>query len=91
MASDPTGKICRMFKTYIKKEGISLRGTFIIDPDSVLRLIEINDNSVGRNIAEILRKLHAAKFTREHGDVCPVNWEPGQDTLKPSLDLVGKI
>ncbi len=91
MASDPTGKISRMFGTYIEEQGISLRGTFIIDPDSVLRLIEINDNSVGRNVTEILRKLHAAKFTRENGEVCPVNWKPGDATLKPSLDLVGKI
>ncbi len=91
MASDPTGKVCKEFGTYIKDEGVSLRGTFIIDPDGILRMMEINDNSVGRNTNEILRKLHAAKFTREHGDVCPVNWEPGQESLDPTLDKVGKL
>ena len=91
MASDPTGRLCRMFGTYIKEQGLSLRGTFIVDPDGILKLIEINDNSVGRNITEIIRKLHAAKFTRENGNVCPVNWKPGEKSLKPTLDLVGKI
>ncbi len=91
MVSDPTGLICRAFGTYIEEEGISLRGTFIVDPDGILKMIEINDNSVGRNVNEILRKLQAAKFTREHGEVCPVNWEPGMRSIKPSLDLVGKL
>jgi len=91
MVADPTGKICREFGTYIEADGVALRGTFIIDPDGILRLMEINDNSVGRNISEILRKLSAAKFTREHGEVCPVNWKPGEKTLKPSMDLVGII
>jgi peroxiredoxin len=91
MVSDTNGNISREFGTYIENEGVALRGSFIIDPDGVLRLMEINDNSVGRNVVELLRKLHAAKFTREHGEVCPVNWEPGKETLKPSMDLVGKI
>ncbi len=92
MVADPTGKMCREFGTYIEDEGISLRGTFIVDPDGILKMMEINDNSVGRNINEIIRKLHAAKFTREHGgEVCPVNWEPGEETIKPNLDDVGQI
>jgi len=91
MVSDPTGKICREFGTYIEDDGVSLRGTFIIDPDGILKMIEINDNSVGRNVTEIIRKLNAAKFTREHGEVCPVNWEPGKKSIKPEIELVGKI
>jgi peroxiredoxin (alkyl hydroperoxide reductase subunit C) len=92
MVSDPTGELCRVFGTYIEREGVSLRGTFIIDPNSILKVIEINDNNIGRSVKEILRKLKAAKYVSEHqGEVCPVEWEPGKETLKPTLDLVGKI
>ena len=92
MAADPTGKLCKAFGTYIEEEGLSLRGSFIIDPDGVLKAYEVHDNSIGRNAKEILRKLKAAKFVRENdGLVCPASWEPGKKTLKPGLDLVGKI
>jgi len=92
MVADPTGNISRAFGTYIEDEGVALRGTFIIDPDGVLRTIEINDNNIGRCAKELLRKLEAAKFVREHGGkVCPASWKPGDDTLEPGLDLVGKI
>jgi peroxiredoxin (alkyl hydroperoxide reductase subunit C) len=91
MLADPTGKLCRQFGTYIKEEGLSLRGTFIIDPEGKLMSIEINNNDIGRNANETLRKLKAAKFTKEHGEVCPASWQPGKKTLKPGLDLVGKI
>ena len=92
MLADPSGKLCRAFGTYIEDEGLSLRGSFIIDPDGVLKAFEMNDNSIGRSAKELLRKLQAAKFVREHdGQVCPASWEPGEDTLKPGLDLVGKI
>ena len=92
MLADPTGNISRMFGTYIENEGLSLRGTFIIDPDGVLKTIEIHDNNIGRSAKEMVRKLQAAKFVREHkGNVCPASWEPGEDTLKPGVDLIGKI
>ncbi|MBI4209580.1 MAG: redoxin domain-containing protein [Deltaproteobacteria bacterium] len=92
MIADPTGNLCRLFGTYIEAAGLSLRGSFIIDPDGVLKAIEIHDNSIGRSAEEILRKLQAAKFVRENkGEVCPASWRPGKKTLKPSLDLVGKI
>jgi NADH-dependent peroxiredoxin subunit C len=92
MAADPTGKVCREFGTYIEEEGLSLRGSFVIDPDGILKAYEIHDNSIGRSAKELLRKVQAAKFVMEHGgEVCPANWEPGGETLKPGLDLVGKI
>ncbi|MCH8003814.1 MAG: redoxin domain-containing protein [Nanoarchaeota archaeon] len=92
MLADPMGKLCRELGTYIEEEGLSLRGSFIIDPDGILKSFEIHDNSIGRSAEEILRKLQAAKFVREHkGQVCPASWKPGKDTLKPGLDLVGKI
>jgi len=92
MIADPTAKICKAYGTYIPEEGLSLRGTFIIDPDGKLKAYELNDNSIGRSSAELLRKVQAAQFVRTHGgEVCPANWQPGKDTLKPGLDLVGKI
>ncbi len=92
MLADPTGNISRAFGTYIETEGLALRGTFIIDPDGVLKTIEIHDNNIGRSAKEMVRKLEAAKFVREHkGNVCPANWEPGKDVLTPGVDLIGKI
>jgi peroxiredoxin (alkyl hydroperoxide reductase subunit C) len=92
MLSDPTGNLCRAFGTYIEKEGLSLRATFIIDPKGVVKSVEMHDNSIGRNIKETIRKLQAAKFVSEHeGMVCPASWEPGKKTLKPGVGLVGKI
>ena len=92
MVADPTGNICKSYGTYIAEEGLSLRGTFIIDPDGMLKAFELHDNSIGRSGTELLRKVKAAQFVREHGgEVCPANWEPGKQTLKPGLNLVGKI
>jgi len=93
MLADPSGVVCRAFGTYIEKEGLSLRATFIIDPDQTLVAYEMHDNSIGRSITEILRKLQAADFVRKnHGAlVCPASWSPGGKTLKPGIDLVGKI
>ena len=92
MLADPTGRICKDYGTYIPEEGLSLRGTFIIDPDGVLKVFEIHDNSIGRSTEELIRKIEAAQFVREHGgEVCPVNWKKGDKSLRPGLDLVGKI
>ena len=92
MAADPTGKLCKIFGTYIDGEGLSLRGSFIIDPDGVLKAMELHDNSIGRRAPELLRKLQAAKFVKENpGLVCPASWEPGKETLKPGIDLIGKL
>jgi len=92
MLADPTGKLCREFGTYIESQGLSMRGSFIIDKHGVLKAIEMNDNSIGRSAKELLRKLLAAKFVSENdGLVCPASWQPGGKTLKPGLDLVGKI
>lgn len=92
MAADPTGKLCRALGTYIEEEGLSLRATFIIDPNQTIKAYDVHDNSVGRSTEEILRKLQAIQFVREHkGLVCPVSWKPGKKTLKPGVGLVGKI
>ena len=92
MVADPTGKLSRYFGVYIEEAGITLRGSFIIDPEGVIRAIEIHDNNIGRSTKELIRKLRAAKYVQEHaGEVCPVSWEPGKKTLRPGLSLVGKI
>ncbi len=92
MIADPTGRISRAYGTYITEEGLSLRGTFLIDPDGKLKTMEVHDNGIGRSTNELLRKIKAAQFVYKHGDqVCPANWEPGQKTLKPGMELIGKI
>ncbi len=92
MLSDRTGALSRALGVYLPDVGLSLRGSFIIDPDGKIQAYEVHNNNIGRNPKELLRKLQAAKFCREHGaDVCPVNWKPGDKTLKPSTELVGKI
>lgn len=92
MAADPTGVLCRTFGTYIEPEGLSFRATVIIDPDGIVKAYDIHDNSIGRSTEEIFRKLQASKFVREHkGQVCPASWKPGKKTLKPGMELVGKI
>ena len=92
MIGDPTGAITRAFDVMIEEEGLALRGSFVIDPQGKIVAYEVNANNIGREAAELLRKVQAAQFVAEHGDqVCPAKWRPGAETLKPSLDLVGKI
>ena len=92
MVADSAGKLSRYFGTYVEEFGICVRASFIIDPDGVVRACEFHDNRIGRNIDEILRKLQAAIYVRNHEDeLCPANWRPGDKTLKPTAELVGKI
>lgn len=92
MLADPAHELAEYFNVLIRDEGMARRGTFIVNPDGVLVSMEVNDNSIGRSAKELYRKLQAAQFVYEHGDqVCPASWEPGDDTLTPNDDLVGKI
>lgn len=92
MAADPTGSLCKSLGVYIPEEGLALRASFIMDPTGIIKAFEVHDNSIGRSGAELLRKLQAAIYVREHGgEVCPANWRPGGQTLRPGMDLVGKI
>ena len=84
MLSDSTGKVAKEFGAYIDEDGICLRGTFIIDPDGILKTIEIHNNDIYRSGKELMRKLDAAIFVRNNkAFVCPASWMPGADTLKP--------
>ena len=92
MLADPTGALSRSFGVYIEEEGLAYRGSFLVDPEGLIKIAEIQDNSVGRNADELVRKVQAAQFVATHdGEVCPAKWKPGSETLKPGLDLVGKI
>jgi NADH-dependent peroxiredoxin subunit C len=92
MLGDPTGEITRNFEVMRDGQGLADRGTFVIDPDGVVQVMEITSEGVGRNAVELLRKIKAAQHVRAHpNEVCPAKWEEGDDTLAPSLDLVGKI
>lgn len=92
MLADPNGAVCKAYGTYIPAEGLSLRGTYIINPEGELVAYELHNNNIGRSADELMRKLQAAQYVSKHqGEVCPMNWKPGEKTLKPGLDLVGKI
>ena len=92
MLADPTGVLSRGFGVLIEEEGVAYRGTFVVNPEGKVKLVEIQDNSIGRNAEELLRKVAAAQFVEAHpGEVCPAKWQQGAETLKPSIDLVGKI
>ena len=92
MIGDPTGAITRNFGVMIEEEGLALRGTFVINPEGVIKIAEIHDLGIGRDASELLRKVKAAQYVAAHpGEVCPAKWKEGDATLAPSLDLVGKI
>lgn len=92
MLADSTGLLARAFGVMDENAGMAYRGTFVCDPEGLIKLVEIQDNSIGRNADELLRKVEAAQFVAAHpGEVCPAKWKEGAETLKPSIDLVGKI
>ncbi|MDF9763451.1 peroxiredoxin (alkyl hydroperoxide reductase subunit C) [Peribacillus simplex] len=92
MIGDPTRTISSNFNVLIESEGLAARGTFIIDPDGVIQSVEINADDIGRDASILVNKIKAAQYVRNNpGEVCPAKWQEGAATLKPSLDLVGKI
>ncbi|MBU8975410.1 MULTISPECIES: alkyl hydroperoxide reductase subunit C [unclassified Lysobacter] len=92
LVGDPTGTITRNFGVMIEEAGLADRGTFVIDPEGKIQIVEINAGGIGRDANELLRKVKAAQYVAAHpGEVCPAKWKEGEKTLKPSLDLVGKI
>lgn len=92
MLADPTGVLSRGFGVMKEDEGVAYRGTFLVNPDGLVKVAEVQDNSIGRNADELLRKVEAAQFVATHsGEVCPAKWKAGSETLKPSIDLVGKL
>ncbi len=92
MLADPTHALCRDFDVLIETDGMAERGSFILNPEGEIEAYEVSAGNVGRSAEELLRRVQALQFVREHGDqVCPARWTPGGETLKPSLDLVGRL
>lgn len=92
MLADPTGVLARGFDVMIEEDGVAERGSFIVNPEGKIVAYEVIAGNVGRNADELFRRVQASQFVAEHGDeVCPAKWQPGADTLKPSLDLVGLL
>jgi peroxiredoxin len=92
MIADPTGLLTRHYGVHIEEAGMAYRGTFVLDPEGKVKIVEMHDNGIGRNASELVRKIQAAQYVANHpGEVCPAKWTPGASTLKPGLDLVGKI
>ena len=92
MIGDPTGDITRNFEVMREGQGLADRGTFVVDPDGIIQAMEITAEGIGRDAEDLLRKVKAAQYVAAHpGEVCPAAWKEGEETLAPSLDLVGKI
>ena len=92
MLGDPTGRLTRNFGVMVEEAGLAQRGTFVVNPNGVIKVAEITDDGIGRDAGELMRKVKAAQYVAAHpGDVCPAKWKEGDATLAPSLDLVGKI
>src|SRR5690554_2549648 len=92
MIGDPTGAITRNSEVMIEESGLAERGTFVIDPEGKIQVVEITAGGIGRDAEELLRKIKAAQYIAANpGEVCPAKWQEGEETLAPSLDLVGKI
>ncbi len=92
MIGDPSHTLSRNFEVLIEAQGLADRGTFIIDPDGLVQAVEINAGGIGRDASTLINKIKAAQYVRKNpNEVCPARWREGSATLKPNLDLVGKI
>ena len=93
MLSDAGGRVGKIFGIFDENAGVETRGRFIIDPDGVVQGFEVLSPPVGRNVSETLRQLQAFQLVRETkgAEATPSGWRPGKQTLKPGIDLVGKV
>ncbi|HIZ17377.1 MAG TPA: peroxiredoxin [Firmicutes bacterium] len=92
MLADPTHALAKDFEVYIEDSGVAERGSFIVNPEGKIVAYEVVAGNIGRNADELFRRVQACQFVAAHGDeVCPAKWQPGAETLKPSLDLVGQL
>ena len=92
MAADHNGKFSQKLGIYDEEKGVAMRAVYIIDPEGVLRSVEIVSDSIGRNAAEVVRKLKALDFVRNNpGKVCPARWEEGETVLEPAIRKAGHV
>lgn len=87
MVADITKQISRDYDVLFK-EGVALRGSFLIDKDGTVRHAVINDLPLGRNIDEMIRMIDTMLFTNEYGEVCPAGWQKGDKGMKASTEGV---
>lgn len=91
MLSDAGGQIGSIYGIYDEAAGVDIRGRFIIDPDFVIRAMEVLTPEVGRNPEELMRQVKAFQHVVKTGEVTPSGWQPGGKTLTPGPALVGKV
>ena len=92
MLADPTGKVSKQYGTYLEEEGVSVRATFIINPEGIIKTFEMHENTIGRSTDELIRKIKALQFLEKNkGLLCPVNWDEGKEALKPDVEIIGKL
>ena len=91
MLSDQGGRVGSVYGVYDEDAGVDIRGRFIIDPDFVIRGMEVLTPEVGRNVAELIRQVHAFQHVVATGEVTPSGWQPGKPTLTPGPELAGKV
>lgn len=92
MIGDPAGRLTRNFGVMDEDTGLAQRGTFVVNPEGIVKLVEVSDDGIGRNASELMRKVTAAQYVAAHpGEVCPAKWKEGEPTLAPAIDLIGKI
>jgi len=84
LLADKTGQIASSYGCLKEDDGIAFRGLYIIDDKGNLRSLIINDLPVGRSVDEVIRLVDAFQYTDIHGEVCPANWKPGDDTINPT-------
>ena len=92
LVGDPTHVLTKAFDVFIPEQGLALRGTFLVNPEGIIKTMEVHPDEIARDVKDTLRKLKAAQYVAAHpGQVCPAKWNEGAKTLAPSIDLVGKI
>jgi peroxiredoxin (alkyl hydroperoxide reductase subunit C) len=91
MLSDAGGRVGSIYGVYDEDAGVDIRGRFLIDPDFVIRAMEVLTPEVGRNVSELIRQVKAFQHVRATGEVTPSGWQPGKPTLKPGPALAGKV
>jgi peroxiredoxin (alkyl hydroperoxide reductase subunit C) len=91
MLSDAGGKVGTVYGVYDEAAGVDIRGRFIIDPDFVIRAMEVLTPEVGRNPEELIRQIKAFQHVVATGEVTPSGWQPGETTLTPGPALVGRV
>jgi alkyl hydroperoxide reductase subunit AhpC len=91
MLSDAGGLVGKVYGVYDDEAGVDIRGRFLIDPDGIIQAMEVVTPPVGRNVSELLRQVKAFQHVRATGEATPSGWQPGNTTLTPGPDLVGKV